>query len=364
MVAHLRRLGALLLCFAVGCTRSDALGSSAAQSHPHPMPARPELPVEGDEPSFDAATTWLNSRPLSTSSLHGKVVLVQFWTYSCINWRRTLPYVRAWSLKYASAGLVVIGVHSPEFDFEKEVGNVQKATRDANIGFPVAVDNEHAIWNAFGNEYWPALYFVDAHGRIRHRQFGEGEYEHSERIIQELLVEAGASALPPVSTSVPTSGTEVPASWADLRSQENYLGYRRTENFSSPVGAFPGERQVYPTPAPLELNHWALTGDWLMDPGAVTLNRASGRVAYRFHARDLHLVMRAATPGATVRFRVRLDGQPPMDAHGDDVDAQGNGMVSEPRLYQLIRQPQPIVDRDFEIEFFDAPVEAFSFTFG
>jgi thiol-disulfide isomerase/thioredoxin len=331
-----------------------------------PMPdhVRVPLPVEQRLPPLDAATGWLNSPPLTAASLRGKVVLVQFWTYSCINWRRTMPYVRAWSEKYAANGLVVLGVHTPEFDFEKDARNVRKFVGDANIGFPIALDSEREIWSAFGNEYWPALYFVDAEGQIRHHQFGEGAYEVSEAVIQQLLAEAGKRGVPKGLVSVTGEGPEAAADWSALRSDENYLGYARTQGFSSSAGLRPGQPRLYPTAPALRLNQWSISGAWTIGSEAATLDTAGGRLSYRFHARDLHLVMGAAVPGANLRFRVRLDGQAPGAAHGVDIDAQGYGSVNEPRMLQLIRQPPPIVDRDFEIELLDVPIQAFSFTFG
>jgi thiol-disulfide isomerase/thioredoxin len=292
------------------------------------------------------------------------VVLVDFWTYTCINWLRSFPYVRAWAEKYKDQGLVVIGVHTPEFRFEKDVDNVRWAAKDMKVDFPIAIDNDYAIWRAFDNHYWPALYIIDAQERIRHHQFGEGGYETSERIIKQLLGEAGSSGIGDQLTAVDARGVEAEADWADLKSPENYLGYEQTENFVSPGGAVVDKRRVYAAPAKVKLNDWALSGDWTVKKDAVVLNKANGRIAYRFHARDLHLVMGPAARGASVRFRVLIDGQPPGAAHGVDVDDQGNGTVSEQRLYQLIRQPNPIADRQFEIEFLDPGVEAFSFTFG
>jgi len=327
-----------------------------------------QLPVEGKLPSLRNATAWLNSTPLTAADLRGKVVLVEFWTYSCINWRRQLPYVRAWAGKYKAQGLVVIGVHSPEFSFEKRIDNVRQAAKEIGIDYPIAVDNDHAIWRDFNNEYWPALYFIDAQGRIRHHQFGEGEYQQSELIIQQLLYESGVANVSHELVSINPEGAEAAADWNDLKSGENYVGYGRTENFVSPGGARPDRRDGYALPARLELNQWALSGDWTMGREAVVSNEASnkadGRIIYRFHARDLHLVMGPATPGMPVRFRVLIDGHPPGTAHGVDVDEQGNGTASEPRMYQLIRQPGPIVDRQFEIQFLDSGAEAFSFTFG
>ena len=327
-------------------------------------PAALRLPVEGQMPSLSGATTWLNSRPLTPPELRGKVVLVDFWTYSCINWRRTAPYLRAWAEKYKNQGLVVIGVHSPEFGFEKDIDNVRQASTEMDVRYPVAVDSDHAIWRAFENEYWPALYFIDAQGHIRHHQFGEGDYDQSEAVIQELLAESGMSAFDHQMISADARGFELAADWNDLQSPENYVGYERTENFASPGGASVGKHHVYAVPARLARNHWALAGDWTFGKESVVLNNSGGRLAYRFHARDLHLVMGPATRGKTVRFRVLIDGLPPGAAHGVDVDEQGYGTVTEQRLYQLIRQPKPITDRQLEIEFLDPGIEAFSFTFG
>jgi len=327
-------------------------------------PAAVQNPIERELGSLDTATEWLNSQPLTAAGLRGKVVVVEFWTYSCINWLRTLPYVRAWADKYKDQGLVVIGVHSPEFEFEKDVDNVRRAAMDMRIDYPIAIDSDHAIWRAFRNQYWPALYFIDAQGRIRHHQFGEGEYEKSEKIIQQLLAETGARNIGHELVSVDARGTEAAADWSSLKSPENYVGYERTENFASPGGAVLGKQRVYAAPSQLGLNHWALSGEWTVGKQATVLNKANGRIAYRFHARDLHLVMGPATRGTAVRFRVLIDGQPPGAAHGGDIDDQGNGTVTDQRLYQLIRQPKPIADRQFEIEFLDSGVEAFAFTFG
>ena len=323
-----------------------------------------QLPVEGRLPSFDGATEWLNSPPLTTAELRGKVVLVNFWTYTCINWLRQLPYVRAWAGKYSGHGLVVIGVATPEFGFEHDLGNVRRAVRDMRVDYPVAVDNDYAVWGAFDNHYWPALYFADAQGRIRHHHFGEGEYQQSEMVIQQLLAEAGSEGAGRDLVSVEARGIEAPADWASLRTPETYAGYERTENFASPGGAVPGSRHGYTVPVQLRRNQWALSGDWTMDEQPATLNEAGGQIAYRFHARDLHMVMGPASPDAPVRFRVLIDGQPPGPAHGGDVDDQGYGTVAEQRLHQLIRQPGPITDRTFEITFLDPDVQAYSFTFG
>ena len=322
------------------------------------------LPIEGDVPSFDGAITWLNSQPVTAAGLRGKVVLVQFWTYTCINWLRTLPYVRAWAEKYTDQGLVVIGVHTPEFAFEKDIDNVRRAARDMGIDYPIAIDSDYAVWLAFNNRYWPALYFIDAQGHIRHHQFGEGEYEQSEMIIQQLLVEAGIGGIGGELVSVDARGAEAAADWDNLKSPENYVGYERTENFASPGGAILDERRVYARPPRLRLNHWALSGEWTVENKAIVLNRANGQIAYQFHARDLHLVMGPAARGTSVRFQVVIDGQPPGAAGGVDVDGEGNGKVTEQRMYQLIRQPKPIADRLFEIAFLDSGLEAFVFTFG
>jgi thiol-disulfide isomerase/thioredoxin len=323
-----------------------------------------QLRIEGELPSLDSATEWINSQPLTAAGLRGKVVLIDFWTYSCINWLRSLPYVRAWAEKYKDQGLVVIGVHTPEFEFETNVDNVRQAAKDMRIDYPIAIDTDYAIWSAFNNQYWPALYFVDAQGHIRHHQFGEGEYEQSEMIIQQLLAEAGNGGIGHGLVSVDARDAEAAADWDSLKSPENYVGYERTENFASPGGAVLDKRGVYAAPAQLKLDHWALSGDWTVGTQATVLNKANGRIAYRFHARDLHLILGPAARGTAVRFSVLIDGQPPGAAHGIDVDDQGNGTVTEPRLYQLIRQPKPITDRLFEIEFLDSGVEAYAFTFG
>jgi thiol-disulfide isomerase/thioredoxin len=322
------------------------------------------LPISGELPSLNGAIEWVNSPPLTAAGLRGKVVVVEFWTFTCINWLRTMPYVRAWAEKYKARGLVVIGVHTPEFEFEKNVANVRRAAKDMQVDFPIAVDSNGAIWNAFDNEYWPALYFVDARGRIRHHHFGEGDYEQSERVIQQLLAEAGAGAVGHDLVTVDGKGAEAAPDWNSLKSPENYVGYARTQNFASPGGAAADKPRVYAAPAKLRLNEWALSGNWTMGKQLTLLNQPNGRIVYRFHARDLHLVMGAASSGAVVRFRVLVDGKPPGAEHGSDVDDQGMGTATEQRLYQLIRQREPIQDRQFEIEFLDPGVSAFSFTFG
>jgi len=322
------------------------------------------LPDEGELASFGGATGWLNSEPLTPAGLRGKVVLVDFWTYTCINWLRQLPYVRAWAGKYAGHGLVVIGVHTPEFSFEHHPGNVRQAVQDMGITYPVATDNDYAVWQAFGNHYWPALYFADAQGRIRHHHFGEGEYAQSEMVIQQLLADAGATGVDMGMVPVDPRGLEVPADWASLRSPENYTGYARTEGFASPGGPRPGAPHTYTIPARLGLNQWALAGDWTMGEEATTLTAAGGQIACRFHARDLNLVMGPASPATPVRFHVSIDGQPPGTAHGTDTDGDGNAILTQQRTYQLIRQPGPITERTFEITFPDPGAQAYCFTFG
>lgn len=332
-----------------------------------PMAAPAALPVEGTLPSLDGAVQWLNSPPLTAAALRGKVVLVDFWTYSCINCLRTLPYTNAWARKYARYGLVVIGVHAPEFAFERDIGNVKKAVRDLGIDYPVAIDNRYAIWRAFNNEYWPAHYFVDAQGRIRRHHFGEGEYAESERAIQQLLAEAGhpdALNVPIGLTGGPAQGALAPADSADVRSPETYVGYARAEDFASPGGVVRDAAHRYDAPAHPALNDWGLAGTWQVGAEHATLAAPAGRIVYRFHARDLHLVLGPGVNGKPVRFRVTVDGAAPGDAHGTDVDAQGYGTVTGQRLYQLVRQPGAIADRTFSIEFLDAGVDAYAFTFG
>lgn len=322
------------------------------------------LPIEGELPALHGATTWLNSEPLTKPGLNGKVVLVDFWTYSCINWRRSLPYVRSWAERYRDHGLVVIGVHSPEFGFEHDVDNVRQAAKAMMIDYPIAIDNDYAIWRAFENESWPALYFIDEKGRVRHHKFGEGDYDQSEAVIQNLLTEAGAGGFGSGLARVNAAGPEVAADWFDLKSGENYLGYERTENFASPGGVAMNKSHAYTLPKDLKLNHWALAGDWTAEKQAIRPNAANGRITYQFHARDLHLVIGPAAKGMRVRFRVFIDGQALGAAGGSDVDATGHGTVAEARMYHLIRQAKPIMDRRFEIEFLDPGVDAYSFTFG
>ena len=322
------------------------------------------LPVEGKLPSFDGATGWLNSPPLTATDLNGKIIIVNFWTYTCINWLRQLPYLRAWAEKYADHNLAVIAVHTPEFGFEHNPDNVHRAVQDLRIESPVAIDNDYAVWRAFDNHYWPALYFADMQGRIRHHHFGEGEYRQSEMVIQQLLVEADLTDHDHELVSVEAQGAEAPADWATLRSPENYTGYARTQNFASPGGILPGKPHHYTAPAQLKLNHWALAGHWTMEDQAARLDTAGGQIANRFQARDLNLVMGPAMPGTPAHFRVLLDGQPPGPDHGPDVDEHGSGTLTEQRLYQLVRQHGPVTERTFEIMFPDPGAEVYSFTFG
>ena len=322
---------------------------------------RLELPVEGALPPLDGITEWLNSQPLTRESLRGRVVLIDFWTYSCINCLRAIPYVRAWHERYADDGLVIIGVHAPEFAFERDVDNVRRAITDLGITYPVAIDNDYRVWRAFNNRYWPAHYFIDGRGRIRYHHFGEGRYELSERVIRQLLAEAGrapSGAAGPVSTE----GVEAQAARETLRSPETYLGFARAANFVSPDGMVRDRRATY-LAGRMALNQWSLVGDWTVRREHAEAGRASARIAFRFHARDLHLVMASAS-GRPVRFRITIDGRPPGDAAGMDVDAAGNGIVRGERLYQLVRQPGDIGERLFEIEFLDPGAQAFAFTFG
>jgi thiol-disulfide isomerase/thioredoxin len=323
-----------------------------------------DLPIEGQLPSLDGATGWLNSPTLTATGLRGNVVLVDFWTYTCINWLRTLGYVRAWAEKYVDQGLVVVGVHTPEFPFEADVGNVREAAKDMTVEYPIALDSGYAVWAAFDNRYWPAVYIADAQGRMRHHQFGEGGYEECERVIQRLLREGGRSGIGDDLVSVADDGFEAQADWANLESPETYLGYAQAQRFASPGGAELDGPRTYVAPKPLELNHWALAGDWTIESRASVLNRADGRIAFRFHARDVNLVMGPRPRDASVPFRVLVDGEPPGEAHGLDVDEQGHGTLSQQRLYQLVRERGSITDRTFEITFLAAGVEAYVFTFG
>ncbi|OEZ55833.1 MULTISPECIES: cytochrome c biogenesis protein DipZ [unclassified Duganella] len=323
------------------------------------------LPVEGKLSELTGAVEWLNSAPLTAEQLKGKVVLVDFWTYSCINCLRTMPYVKAWAEKYRDQGLVVIGVHAPEFAFERDIGNVRKAIKDLGITYPVAVDNSFAIWRAFGNQYWPAHYFIDAKGQIRHHHFGEGEYAQSEQVIQQLLEEAGRKNVAnSVVSAEDAKGVQQAADMGQVASPETYLGYERAQNFASPEGQAADRARNYTAPAQPSLNQWGLAGSWLSQPDQVTLSQGGGRIVYRFHARDLHLVLGPGKDGKPVRFRVTIDGAAPGASHGTDVAADGSGTITGQRLYQLVRQSGSIGDRTFSIEFLDPGVQAYAFTFG
>ena len=322
------------------------------------------LPVEGVMPPLTGAVEWLNSPPLTAQSLRGKVVLVDFWTYSCINCLRSLPYVEAWAQKYKAQGLVVIGVHTPEFAFERDTGNVRRAVHDLGVTYPVAIDNDHAIWRAFNNNYWPAHYFIDGQGRIRAHHFGEGEYDQSERIIQKLLAENGAAGVATDIAQVQGQGALAAANMKDLRSHETYVGYEKAANVANAGGFIQDARTAYALSPPTVLNQWGLAGAWTVGPEHATANAAGARIIYRFHARDLHLVLGPAADGKPLRFRVLIDGQPPGDDHGVDVGADGHGVVTSQRLYQLVRQRGAVRDRTFEIEVLDPGVQAFAFTFG
>jgi thiol-disulfide isomerase/thioredoxin len=315
-------------------------------------------------PDLSGATAWINSPPLTAESLRGKVVVVDFWTYSCINCLRSLPYVEAWYGKYKDSGLVVIGVHTPEFPFEKDEANVRKAVRDLGVTYPVAMDNDYRIWRGFNNKYWPAHYFIDATGRVRFHHFGEGNYDESEGWIRSLLEERNHQPPPTATVQMAANGAEAAADLAAVESPETYIGYIRAAHFASPGGLNEDAPQLYRVPAQLALNDWALSGRWKDEGQIATLLAPSGAIVYRFHARDLHLVLGPAKSGRPVRFRITLDGKPPGTDHGVDIDADGNGTVTGSRLYQLIRQQGPVRDRTFQIEFLGPGVEAFAFTFG
>jgi thiol-disulfide isomerase/thioredoxin len=320
-----------------------------ARRHPGVTP----LPVEGRLPGFGSAAGWLNSEPLTADDLRGKVVLADFWTYTCINWLRTLGWVRAWHERYRDSGLVVVGVHTPEFWFEHDPDNVRWAAQEMRVEYPVALDPDYGVWNDFGNRYWPAVYLADAEGRIRYHHFGEGDYDEGERAIQMLLREAGVDDVADDLVSVAPEGFEVQADWANLQSPETYLGSEQGRGQASRGGA-----------ESLRLNQWALDGEWTIEPGAVVSGGPGARIAFRFHARDVNLVLRSREEGAEVPFRVLVDGAEPGDAGGFDLDEAGRGTVIRPRLYQLIREPGPTGDRTFEIEFGAPGAEAYVFTFG
>ncbi|HUL86188.1 MAG TPA: thioredoxin [Actinomycetota bacterium] len=323
-----------------------------------------ETSNEGHFPSLAGATGWLNSPPLDPAGLRGRVVVVDFCTYTCINWLRTLAYVRAWEERYRHHGLVLIGVHTPEFSFEHDVDNVREALASMRVGYPIALDNDYGVWDAFANRYWPALYFIDAGGRIRHHRFGEGDEERSERVIQELLAETGATDVGTDLVAVAPTGPEVAADWDELGSSETYLGSERSQGFASPGGITPERSHRYTGPDRLPLNRWSLTGDWTAHADRVSLDEPGGRIDFAFHARDVHLVMGPRDPGTTVAFRVTIDGEHPAEASGADVDADGAGSLVQQRMYQLVRQTAPIRDRVFSIRFEGRGAEAFAFTFG
>lgn len=320
--------------------------------------------TEGLLPSFDGAVRWLNSPPLVSSELRGRVVLVQFWTFTCINWLRTAPYIRAWAQRYEPYGLTVVGVHTPEFDFERDVDNVRRAVADRAISYPVAVDSEYAVWRAFDNHYWPALYIADTDGALRHHVFGEGGYARSERIVQRLLADAGHAGWGTDLVSVHGDGAEAEADWDELRSPETYFGYARGENLASPGAVVLNQRQTYRRPATLHLNQWALDGEWTIRAEAAVANEPGAVLAFRFRARDLNLVLAPAPGAGPARYQVLLDGQPPGAAHGVDTDERGSGILDEGRMHQVIRQRGAIEDRTLEISLLDPGVEIYVVTFG
>ena len=322
------------------------------------------LPDEGHLPSFGRATRWLNSEPLTPQGLRGRVVVVDFWTYTCVNWLRTLPYLRAWHAKYADAGLTIVGVHTPEFDFERDLGNVVAESQNLGVEYPIAVDSDYGVWNEFANHYWPAIYIADAEGRLRYHHFGEGEYPRIEMVIQRLLVDAGARDLDLDLVSVEPEGLEVAADWASLQSPETYLGYGQSSGFASEDADYYDRPHLYAGTPALPLNTWDLAGEWTQTRHAAALSAAGGRISFRFHARDVNLVMGPASSGGEIPFRVLLDRQPPGEARGTDVDRDGRGVVRDQTTYQLIRQSSRITDRVCEIEFSEPGVEAFCFTFG
>jgi cytochrome c biogenesis protein CcdA/thiol-disulfide isomerase/thioredoxin len=314
-------------------------------------------------PDLTVANAWINTAPLTPEALKGKVVLIDFWTYSCINCLRTLPYIRAWAGKYKDAGLVVIGVHTPEFAFEKDLDNVQRAVKEFKIQYPVAIDDDYKIWKAFSNSFWPADYLIDSTGHIRFHHFGEGKYDESEQQIQDLLKERDGNLSATGLVKVAATGAEAPPD-SDVESPETYIGYERADSFMSPGGFVQDTPHVYAVPAHLELNQWGLSGKWTDRAQSATLDSVPGKIVFRFHARDVHLVLGPASSGKSVRYRVKIDGQAPGENHGVDTDAQGNGTITEQRLYQLVRQKNTAEDRTFEIEFLDPGVQAFAFTFG
>jgi thiol-disulfide isomerase/thioredoxin len=349
----------VLLASGVALAMAAGLPVAAAAPEANRPQALPE-----PERALLAGRQWLNTPPLRPEDLRGKVVVVNFWTYSCINSLRALPYLRAWAAKYKDRGLVVVGIHTPEFAFEKDLANVRHATGALGVGFPVVLDSDYRIWRAFDNQAWPAFYFIGADGRVRHQAIGEGGYDRSERMIQQLLAETKG---PPVANDIAAvagKGPQAAPDEADLRSPETYVGYAQARAFASPGGLSRDARKAYRSAADLTPNHWSLAGAWTVGPEFATLNEASGAVAFRFHARDLHFVLGPSAAGRPVRFRIKIDGAAPGASHGSDVDAAGLGTVREPRMYQLVRQAGPVVDRTFEIEFLDPGVRAYVFTFG
>ncbi len=356
VVSFWKNMKSVALVAALACmTASTPLVEAQQQSS-----AVGNFPLSG----LSGATGWINSTPLTAKQLKGKVVLVDFWDYSCINCIREIPYVRAWAEKYKNSGLVVIGVHTPEFDIEKQMPNVQKTVNKFGIGYPVALDNNDAIWDAFHNQYWPAHYFIDAKGKVRYEHFGEGEYDQSERWIQQLLQEANAKPMATSTVSVHGQGVQAAADTNDARSPETYIGYERAERFASSGGIKRDVEKLYAEPNHLQLNEWGLGGKWMDRQQVAVLRSAGGKIIFRFHARDLHLVLGSTADGKPVRFRVTIDGRVPGENHGVDTDAQGNGVVTDHRLYQLVRQKGTVADHTFTIEFLEPGLQAFSFTFG
>ena len=325
---------------------------------------RAVLPIEGRLASFDGATTWLNSDPLTPEGLRGRVVLVDFWTYTCVNWLRTAPYIRAWDAKYRGKGLTIVGVHTPEFGFEHDLANVTREVADLEVAFPVAVDSDYGVWRAFSNHFWPAVYIADAEGRLRHHHFGEGEYAQTEMVVQQLLLDAGATDLDTSLVEVDPQGMEVAADWRTLGSPETYLGYLQASGFASEDRAAYDRPRSYEAAPRLPLNAWDLSGTWNVARHAAVATEPGGRIAFQFHARDVNLVMGPIAGGSAVRFRVLLDGRPAEGAFGTDVGSDGTGTVDHQTVYQLLRQPGRIDERRFEIEFLDSGVEAYCFTFG
>ena len=348
-----------------GTATISASAPGFIRSFAHRLAGEPrQFPDEGALPGFEGATGWLNSEPLTPHGLRGRVVAVQFLTYTCVNWLRTLPYARAWAAKYAEHGLTLVGVHTPEFGFERNVDNIVTALRDLDVPYPIAIDSDYGVWRAFSNHYWPALYVADEGGRIRYHHFGEGEYEMSEMVIQQLLTGAGATGFDPSFVSVEPRGTEVAADWRNLGSPETYLGAQQASGYASPDGAYVGRSHAYGPADDLRLNEWAPTGTWTIAQHASVLNEPNGRIAFRFRARDVNLVMGPPAPGTAIPYRVFVDGHAPSADHGTDVDEEGRGTLDQQRLYQLIRRTNAIDTALFEIEFLDAGAEAYCFTFG